>query len=302
MTTDQPDRPHRIDVHAHFLSQAWSAEATLGFMDRFAIAVQLLSNPLPMGERTREANEAAASAVATDSNRFGLLASLPLFNVDAGLAEIGYAFDTLAADGVMLSTNYGGSYLGDPRFEPVFAELDRRRASVLVHPCVPEGFDCISCGRPGALIEFPFETARTVADLLFAGTLERYPNVRIILAHAGGALPALSSRIAQVGPLPMVPKSRPFSPAAIAGQIRALYYDTAIAGSACSLRPLLEVTDPSHIVFGTDYPPMPEGVIAENLSALEAFDGMSPAQRAAVGTNAAPLFPRVAGFVEPAQG
>jgi 6-methylsalicylate decarboxylase len=89
-------------------------------------------------------------------------------------------------------------YLGDPRLDPVFAELDRRAAVALVHPVarrspVP--------GLAPSLFEFPFDTTRAVANLVVGGTLERFPSVRLIVAHAGGAVPLLHDRILDRRPI-----------------------------------------------------------------------------------------------------
>ena len=112
-------------------------------MDRLGIATSLLSVSSPgvhLGDAAvdlaREVNEAGRRAVVDHPGRFGLLASLPLPDVDAAIAEIAHCCDHLDVDGFVLLTNVGGTYLGDPSFEPVFRELDRRRARVLAAPDV----------------------------------------------------------------------------------------------------------------------------------------------------------------------
>lgn len=186
------------------------------------------------------------------------MACLALTDVDAGHAEIAFAFDELNADGVILLTNYGGTYLGDPKFEVVFAELNRRSAVVFVHPTLPPGFDCVACGRPGPVIEFPFDTCRTVTDMLYAGVFERFPDVTFILSHAGGALPALAPRLSSIGTLDWVPHPAGLGPDVVREQLARLYFDTAIAGFEANLAPVLALTSADHIVFGTDYPPASE--------------------------------------------
>ena len=80
----------------------------------------------------RAVNEAGRQAVVDHPGRFGLLASLPLPDVDEAIAEIGYCYDRLAVDGFVLLTNVGGTYVSDPSFAPVFRELGRRGARVLL--------------------------------------------------------------------------------------------------------------------------------------------------------------------------
>lgn len=304
----------RFDVHAHYLlpntppapveamrSQyflgspmpSWSPEGALAFMDRVGIATQMLSLPMPVGVgAARAANSYAAELVKAHPTRFGLLACLPLTDVEAGLAEIVFAFDELHADGVILLTNYQGTYLGDAMFEPVFAELNRRRAVAFVHPTSPPGFDCVACGRPGPVIEFPFDTCRSVTDMLYAGVLERFPDITFILSHAGGALPALAPRLSSIGTLDWVPHPQALDAARVREQLARLYFDTAIAGFEANLAPVLALTSADHIVFGTDYPPASEGVVELNLAALDELTLLSEAERAAVRGGGRQLFTR----------
>lgn len=195
-------------------------------MDHHGIATQMLSLPMPVSAPVaRVANVYGAELVRAHPARFGLLACLPLADVAAGLTEIAFAFDELHADGVIILTNYGGTYLGDSKFEPVFAELNRRNAVVFVHPTSPPGFDCVACGRPGPLIEFPFDTCRAVADMLYAGVFERFPDVTFILSHAGGALPALAPRLSSIGTLDWVAHPRHLTPDVVREQLARLYFD-----------------------------------------------------------------------------
>ena len=192
-----------IDVHAHFLTGSyvaqaraaghdvpdgmpawpdWSAAAHLELMDRTGIDTAMLSISSPgthFGDDdasrrlAREVNDAGAQIVHDHSGRFGLFASLPLPDTDGAVSELGYAFDTLGADGVIVETNAHGVYLGDERLEPVFAELAHRRATVLVHPTSPPCWQQTALGRPRPMIEFIFDTARAVTDLILTGTLTR---------------------------------------------------------------------------------------------------------------------------------
>src|SRR5258708_1672882 len=192
----------KFDVHAHYLPAgpprpaapgqyflaspmpSWSPEMALDFMDRHGIETQMLSIPMPLPPPAmRQANIYGAELVKRYPGRFGLLAALPLTDVAAAMEEIAFAFDELSADGVILLTNYDGAYLGDAKFDGVFAELNRRSVTIFIHPTSPPGFDCVACGRPGPLIEFPFDTCRTVTDLLYAGVFERYPELKFILPH-----------------------------------------------------------------------------------------------------------------------
>ena len=301
----------RFDVHAHYVPPGvaqlkpagghfaaspmppWSPEIALAFMDRHGIATQMLSIPVALPPAAaRAANTYGAQIVKRFPERFGLLAALPMTDIAATLAEIDHAFEVLGADGAIMMTNYGGDYLGSPKYEPVFAALDHRGATVFVHPADPACFDCVSCGRPGPVIEFPMDTCRTVTDMAYANVIDRFGSINFILSHGGGALPGLAQRIAYLGVVPFVPHSPTMTPESTLAQFRKLYYDTAIAGSASSVRPVLELTNSDHIVFGSDYPPATEGIIRQNIELLEGLTFLSEAERASIGQNGRRLFRR----------
>jgi predicted TIM-barrel fold metal-dependent hydrolase len=308
------DRPGAVDVHAHFglpddgrparaltggtyagPKGVWSPELAMRFMDDHQIQMQLLSFPRPFpADTARRYNDYAASVVAAHPGRFGMLANIPISadDPDAALREIDRAADDLRADGFILVTNYGGKYLGDALFEPVFAALNRRRATIFIHPVDCAGFDLLSCGRPGPLIEFPMDTARTVVDAIWAGVPTRHPDINLVLAHAGGVLPVLAPRVLDLGPMDWVP-----DPAdgitfdEIREQLNRLYCDTAIAGRDSALKPLLDMVAADHVVFGTDFPAAGPSVIDANLDALERTRLLNEKELTAVATNAVPIFP-----------
>jgi predicted TIM-barrel fold metal-dependent hydrolase len=307
-------RRQLIDVHAHYVSPeqaaqraqqatarnfvtdpslGWSPEAAVEFMDAHGIGMQLISSPRPLGpEAAQRINDYGAAVVADNPDRFGLLANLPLGTPDEALKEIARAMEELGAAGFIIGSNYDGRLLGDDFFTPVFEELNARRAAILLHPVEPAGFDLVSSGRPGPLIEFPFDTARTVVDALYARLFQRFPDFALILAHGGGALPALSHRVAQIGTRSsMVPGLAGLTGKDIEGQIAGLYYDTAVAGAPTAVAPLLEVTGADHVLFGTDYMPAGIETIEANYAALLSSTLVSPEQLAATTETALRLFP-----------
>lgn len=312
-----------IDVHAHFVTDsyirqaraaghvkpdgvpawpAWSADAHLELMDRSGIATALLSVSSPgvfFGDAeaarrlAREVNEDGAGTVRAHPDRFGLFASLPVPDVDGALAEIAYVFDELGADGVVLETNTHGVYLGDRRLEPVFAELARRDAVILLHPTSPVCWEQTALGRPRPMVEFIFDTARTVTDLLFAGTLERHPELKVIVPHCGGALPVLADRIDGFMKLFMPPEQN--APDAVA-QLRRLYYDLAGPAFPRQVPALLGLADPGHLLYGSDYcwtpAPAAEAHAASFGKAAAPVAGTT--WRSLTAANARALFPRLA--------
>jgi predicted TIM-barrel fold metal-dependent hydrolase len=321
----------RIDVHHHYVTAELVEELaragihhvggqplaparpedSLAVMDRYEIAGALLSVPVPLTFPDRDTacrvarslNEAGARAVADAPDRFGLFAALPLPDVDGALAELEYALDALHADGVLLLSNHAGVYLGDPRLEPVFAELDRRGAVVFVHPAEPLGGSPV--GRlEASLFEFVFDTTRAVANLVGSGTLERCANVQMIVAHAGGTIPYLHDRVldrrpilervAQAPPPTQDELQRMLSDglARSRRQLQRLFYDVTLAAGETALGCLQQLVPGTQIVFGTDYPMAQEIGLANTLTGLERHPGLD--LRAIETDNARRLFPRLA--------
>jgi predicted TIM-barrel fold metal-dependent hydrolase len=140
------------------------------------------------------------------------------------------------------------------------------------------------------MLEFPFDTARAVTNLIFTGTLERYPDIQIIVPHNGGTIPILAGRITGVG--------RRLRLGALGTKdalayLRRLYYDTAIQSNH-SLSSLLQLAEVSHIVYGSDWPWYPESGVSETNRELEASSFVSDEDRAAIyRTNALGLLPRL---------
>jgi predicted TIM-barrel fold metal-dependent hydrolase len=308
-----PPAPHRIDVHFHvlppqYLSDAPAAgdvqrpfgrtiEASLAEMDRAGVAVGMLSFPTPLywftgveaGRRlARICNDYYAGVVRQRPKRFGHFAALPpLDDTDGALREIAYAYDTLGVDGVALMTNYGGRYLGDEAFAPILQELERRKAAVFVHPIDAPCCTAVNDGVGVGYGEFPFDTARTVMSLWVKNALAERPNLRFIFSHGGGALPMIADRIDKFGR--PGPKGTPPTHDALAF-IRTLYFDTANAAGPAALPAVRGMADPTHILFGSDFPYVPIGRSVENLARA----GLRHQELAAIDRgNALALFPRL---------
>ncbi|SRR5579883_541774 len=334
------DFPYRIDVHHHFLPAPymavlheqgvttaggntipeWSPDISLGLMERMGVATAILSitepglNPFSNTQQARSiaraCNEYAAELLVKHPGRFGAFAILPLPDMEAALDEVQYALDTLHLDGVSLLSNYNGRYPGDPFFDELFTELNRRKAVIHVHPSVPPpGATRPQFNLSPSLLEFVFDTTRTAANLIFSATLERCPDLRIILSHGGGTLPYIQWRLASVNlsfptgkgkqqtsapePDPAFERMRTFS-LSIAEYIQQFYYDTTMSPTAASLCSLQKVTPLSHILFGSDNGFAPERYGQAMKQELEMYDGFDmQARRAVEHENALALFPRL---------
>ncbi|WP_067671945.1 amidohydrolase family protein [Nocardia miyunensis] len=284
-------RARRIDTHQHIVPPkyadwmrakgirpggvdlpSWSEQAAVEFMDDRGIGTGILSLSTPgvyFGDAAqarrwaREINEYSADLVRRRPDRFGLFATLTLPDVEGALIEAEYALDTLHADGIVLLANNDGRYLGDPAFEPLLQFLHQRAAVVFIHPGelpaepVP--------GIPTFTADFLLDTTRTALSLILSGSMAKFPDIKFILAHAGGFVPYIANRIfltmfAANTAVPQVESDDP-----IAGHkavLKQFYYDIALSAGPAALPSLLEVAEPDHITYGGDFPFAPPAAVA----------------------------------------
>jgi predicted TIM-barrel fold metal-dependent hydrolase len=220
--------------------------------------------------------------------RFGLFASLPLPDVDGSLEEIAYAFDTLKADGVGLMTSFADKWLGDPAFEPVMEELNRRKAVVYTHPTLA---DCCKGILPlvqRAVVEFQTDTSRAIGSVLFTGTAARFPDIRFIWSHGGGTMPFLYSRYIRTPQLN--PNVQQNVPNGVDYELKKFYYDVAQVAHPAALASLVHVAPTSHILFGTDFP---YRTSADHVTGVTAFFTDDAERRGVLRDNALALIQRL---------
>jgi predicted TIM-barrel fold metal-dependent hydrolase len=255
----------RLLEHDHYLARGvarhWTPQVSLDDMDAAAIETAFTSITAPglalvPRERlfaiNRECNDFGARMMDDHRGRFGLFASLPLPNIDDSLREIAHALDVLKADGVGLLTSYGDRWLGDPAFAPVMDELQRRRAVAYVHPTAA---DCCRNLLPGIadwVLEFPVDTTRTIASLLFGGTLARCPDIRFVFAHVGGILPLVVEHLVRAADVD--PALAAHVPQGVRAQLRRLHYDTALRMHPVGMSAALQLVGASQLLLGTDAP------------------------------------------------
>lgn len=278
----------------------WEVDDTLRVLDDCGLDAAVLSVLMPdaalrledAADLVRRTNEWTAELVRDHPRRLGLLATLPLPDLAASLAEVGHAFDVLGADGVVLPASLAdGALLGDPQLDPLLAELDRRAAVAFVHP--NPGYRCSCTGAPDAaavvpppLVDFVMDTTRAVANLLFRGALRRFPGIRFVLAHGGGTIPFLVGRLelAKTWVLADRNGSAPQDP--VRTELARLYYETAQASAPAALACVDAVAEPGHVLFGTDFPFMTAPVV-------EATRREVAEHRADIGGAGLALFPRL---------
>ena len=298
-----------IDVHHHFEptyknvdGTVWSIERALEEMDRNGVDVAIgfagpvFETDVEAGrKKARTYNDWSHKFCVDHPDRFGLFASIPMNDVEGALAEIAYALDVLKADGIGLVTNYQDAWLGDPKFEPIFQELNRRKAVVYVHPatapcCTPATLSYEKEPISSPWIEFPTNTARTILSLWGSATTMRMPDIKFIFCHGGGVMPILLGRMEGfsswigVGP----EKMKALFPNGIYAEFSKLYFECAQAYAPEAFELVRKVVPPSHLLFGTDFSYFPISHAVEQFKALKIPNDL---RKKIQGGNAAAILP-----------
>jgi len=319
MAEDSTDRSITIDTHHHILPDffweatendsapvgglaplRWSKEASISFMDDAGIDIAIASLSTP-GVHTgddakawalaRRCNDFLAELVQDRPDRFGGFACLPLPDVDASLDELAYAYDVLDLDGIVLFTNSNGVYLGDPVLEPVFEELERRKAVVFVHPNPSPDEVAHKLGLPDNLLDFPTDTNRAVAQMHFTNRFARTPNVKYIFSHAGGSIPYLAARFAIIDEMAFISGGDQRGTAS--DMFKRIYWDTALAASDPILRMLRDVAGLNQVLYGTDFPYLRRDLAVKSKHRLLDSSELNDSEQTTIlGGNAARLLPR----------
>ncbi|MFC2069258.1 amidohydrolase family protein [Chloroflexota bacterium] len=311
----------RIDVHHHILPEEyvarlkgigittaigrefpdWSPKKALDFMKKNGISKAITSISTPgvnvqnrafAKDLARFCNEYSTKLKSDYPDKFDAFAVLPLYEIEDALKEMEYALDTLHLAGVALLTNVNGIYLGDPKYDDLLAELDRREVVVHIHPHDPPFGTIPNLKFPNAMVEAPFDTTRAITNMIYTGAMDKYTKIKFILSHAGGALPFLAWRIAllEYGQKKLSLKFQAIydfmmtkrGPSAGLKALSRLYFDTAVAANPMALRSVQELVDSSHILFGTDYVWGQAWLTPIFIKALKEYDGFNEQDLAAV--------------------
>ncbi|MFC2004744.1 amidohydrolase family protein [Chloroflexota bacterium] len=328
---EKKSQPYRIDVHHHIIPPFyvavleslgittsfglrfpnWSAKEAMNVMDKNRIATAITSISTPgvyfkdssfSRDLARRCNEYSSQLMRDYPGRFGAFASLPLPDVEGALRELEYAMDTLKLDGVVLMSNVEGHYPGNQAYDELFAEFNHRKIVVYIHPHDPP-----DAGIPEYLkgpLDAALDTTRAAVSLLYAGFLERYPDIRFILSHTGGIVPYLARRIVlgryeeanqtayDKGMYDFTLSNR--DPEEGLKILKSLYYDTLSPAGNDAFRTLQEFVEPSHILLATDYVFLPKIFTSKKIVAVKNYKGFNDhALKKIERENALELFPRL---------
>ena len=292
-------KAHGMEMDEGFPIPSWNAEAHLEFMDEAGIKISVLTMPAPQpyfGDGAQAAavcrkfNEEAAALKALHPGRFLFCAALPLPDVNLAIEEARYALDVLGADGVKLATNSYGQYLGDEELDPLMAYLNSRKAVIITHPHKPSAVnDKLIAAVPLASYEYLAETTRAILNMVARDVLVRYPDLKVVVPHCGSFLPNALPRFK--GLLPVMIKQGYMQPVDVEANISRLYFDLAGAAMDEAIESLLTITEPAHILYGSDYPYVAAPALVGAKKSLEdrlASHGLDP--KDIFSNNAARLF------------
>lgn len=230
-------------------------------------------------------NDSMTGAQRDYPDRIRWLASLPWQYPDAAIAELDRAC-AAGAVGVMVLANIAGMSLSDPSIEPIWAEIDRRALPVLVHPSMIPGVEQLDMTQYylTATVGFPFDTTLGIARLIFDGFFDRFPNLKLIASHAGGALPYIASRMDHWHrTFDELRVNTKHTPGDYLGHI---YYDAVIYENL-ALQLCLAAGGSEHVLYGSDYPHK----VGDMSGCLQRVDELSSGTARAVrGANAERIF------------
>ncbi|KAJ5414509.1 hypothetical protein N7509_001136 [Penicillium cosmopolitanum] len=288
---------NKIDTHHHFVPDFY-AKDSCAFCS--APGACIVPDRHKRAELARALNEYAADLRHREPERFAFFLSLPnILDTEDALKEIAHGLDYLHADGVTLFTRYGSSntYLGHPDVEPIWAELNKRSCVVFIHPTHPVDTKPVNPKLPQPSIDYPHETTRTAMDMITNGTRLKFPNCKVILSHAGGALPYLISRVTT--PMKRAPD---FAVSHRMGttyekameSFRSFHFDLALSSSPQVLDMLLKMVPHDHILYGSDFPYAPIPAYPAFLEELESYEMDEELRKKINFGNALKLFPQLA--------
>jgi aminocarboxymuconate-semialdehyde decarboxylase len=243
------------------------------------------AEPAACLERCRIQNRALAELASADPTRISALGAVPLQEPELAAAELRAIAADGALAGVEITASVGGAYVGDRRFEPFWLAAAETGALIFIHPTTrafeqpvfAEHYLWNTVGNP-------FETTIAAAQMTMAGVMERHPRLNVLLAHGGGALPALRGRLTHSHTFQ--PEARSRLSESPLDSIRRFHFDT-VTHDAEQLRALIEWAGPERALLGSDYPfdmADPDPVATVRSLGLDA-----EAERAVLGGNAARL-------------
>lgn len=230
-------------------------------------------------------NDAFVSVVRAKRGRFAALATLPLNDPASSVKELERAFNQLSFSGVMVFSNVNGVALSDQRFWPLYEVANDLEAVIYIHPTHPVGVEAMMDYWLMPLVGFLFDTTLAAAKLVFSGVVERFPQIRWVLAHLGGAIPYLAERLDRGYHAFKECRANIQQPPS--EYLKHFYYDT-VNFDPSALQLAVAFAGADHILAGSDYPHQ-IGSIPKMLECIRAQNIPDQDKSTILGNNAARL-------------
>jgi aminocarboxymuconate-semialdehyde decarboxylase len=231
-------------------------------------------------------NDAFATIIAQRRPRFAALATLPLNDPAASVKELERAMDQLRLPGAMLFSNVNGVALADKRFWPLYELADAKRAVLHIHPTSPVGVEAMTEYWLMPLVGFLMDTTLAAAHLVFSGVAERFPRIKWVLGHLGGAIPYLAERLDRG--YHAFSECRANIKRPPSEYLKTWHYDT-VNFDAKALELAIAFAGAERILAGSDYPHQ-IGSIPSMLKALKALPITDVDKAKILGGNAARVY------------
>lgn len=289
----------RIDMHSHYFPDKyyhllnkydithpdnvfvpkWNLKDHLSKMEKANIIYTALSITSPffnfvdsseLAQAVRECNEEGSKIADENPDKIGILASLPLPDVQASIDEIEYCTKKLNVKGFALPTHASGVYMGNPALDPVMKALDDVGALVTLHPTSPAlVIENVNETLPIPLFEFYVDTTRAMLNMVYRKVFDKFPNIRFVMPHGGGCFTTMVERLS----------SGAGAALDIRGNMKKMYFDLAGSPLPIHLPMLLEIVGAEKLVYGVDfpYPSLEDGIAHGNK--LDNSDLLSEDQR-----------------------
>jgi aminocarboxymuconate-semialdehyde decarboxylase len=240
----------------------WDYDLRIKAMDQAKVDLAIVSLTCPncfFGDRAvslkaaQIVNDSMAEQQRARPDRIRWFASVPWQHADDAKAELARAVEA-GAVGVMQLANVVGAELTDPKFAPVWAEIDRLGLPVLVHPGTPPGLKDMNMGEFGMVppIGFMFDTTLAFTRIILSGFLDKYQNLKLIAAHGGATLPYLASRLDRCHE--MIPACSSVIREKPSEYLRRLWYDTVVYDQRALEMCIAVAGSPDRVLYGSDYP------------------------------------------------
>ena len=209
------------------------------------------AEPLAGAELARLINENMSRIISEKPDRFLGLAAVPLQNTDLAVRELIHAIRHLGLHGVVIASNVNGQGLDEERFHPFFEQSERLNVPIFIHPHNAAGSERMRNYYLINFLGYPMDSTLAAAQLLFGGILDRFPGLKICLAHAGGVLPFLLGRLEHGQSVR--PEARKSCAHPVSYYLRHFYMDS-ITFRPEAIRFVLSTVPEGHVFMGTDYP------------------------------------------------